>query len=137
MRTGRMISALAAVAVLGAAGTALAGERKTPEQRLEKALEGRVAGEPVNCIYMPSITDATVYDNTAIVYRSGRTLYVNRPDSGASSLDSGDVMVTDTHSSQLCDIDVVRMHDQTSHFYSGSVFLGQFVPYRKIETARN
>lgn len=129
--------AFAAVAVLGAPAMAVAKERLTPEQRLEKRLEGRVAGEPVSCIYLPAVRDTTVYDKTAIVYNAGGTLYVNRPDNGASSLDSDDVMVTELHSSQLCDIDVVRMHDQSSHFYSGTVFLGKFVPYRKVETAAN
>jgi hypothetical protein len=131
MRFRNMISALAVIAVLGASGAAVAGERKTPEQRLAKLLEGRVAGEPVDCIYMPMINDTTVYDKTAIVYRSGDTLYVNRPQSGVESLDSDDVMVLDTRSSQLCDVDVVRMHDQASRSYSGTVFLGKFVPYRK------
>lgn len=130
-------TALAAVAMLGTSGMAIAKERLTPEQRLEKRLEGRVAGEPVSCIYLPTVRDTTVYDKTAIVYNAGGTLYVNRPENGASSLDSDDIMVTDLHSSQLCDIDVVRMHDQTNHFYSGSIFLGKFVPYRKVETARN
>lgn len=129
--------ALAAVAVLGAPAMAVAKERLTPEQRLEKRLEGRVAGEPVSCIYLPAVRDTTVYDKTAIVYNAGGTLYVNRPDNGASSLDSDDVMVTELHSSQLCDVDTVRMHDQSSHFYSGTVFLGKFVPYRKVETAAN
>lgn len=129
--------AFAAVAVLGAPAMAVAKERLTPEQRLEKRLEGRVAGEPVSCIYLPAVRDTTVYDKTAIVYNAGGTLYVNRPDNGASSLDSDDVMVTEPHGSQLCDVDVVRMHDQSSHFYSGTVFLGKFVPYRKVETAAN
>lgn len=129
--------ALAGLAVLGTSGAAVAKERRTPEQRLEKRLEGRVAGEPVDCIYMPTVRDSTVYDKTAIVYEVGSTLYVNRPEAGRDALDDNDVMVLDLHSSQLCSIDVVRMHDQSSHFYSGSVFLGKFVPYRKVETASN
>ena len=129
--------ALAGLAVLGTSGVAVAKERLTPEQRLEKRLEGRVAGEPVDCIYMPMVRGSTIYDRTAIVYEVGSTLYVNRPEAGARDLDDNDVMVTNLHSSQLCSIDVVRMHDQSSRFYSGSVFLGKFVPYRKVETASN
>lgn len=129
--------ALAAVALLGTAGAAYAGERKTPEQRLEKRLEGRVAGEPVDCIYLPTVQNTTVYDKTAIVYDSGGTLYVNRPANGANALDDNDVMVTTPTGSQLCSVDTVQMHDQTSHFYRGSVFLGKFVPYRKVATAQD
>lgn len=130
-------TALAAIAVLGTSGMAVARDHRTPEQRLEKRLEGRVAGEPVDCIFLPSVRGTTIYDDTAIVYDAGRTLYVNVPSSGASSLDDGDVMVTELHSSQLCSIDVVRMHDQSSRFFRGTVFLGKFIPYRKVQTAGN
>lgn len=131
---GRSIAvALSAVAIAfaGAPGGAFAKERMTAEQRLEKRLEGRVAGAPVDCIYMPVVRNTTVYSKTAIVYDAGETLYVNRPDSGASSLDEDDVLVTNLTGAQLCSVDVVKLHDRTSHFFSGSVGLGKFVPYRK------
>lgn len=131
---GRSIAvALSAVAIAfaGASGSAFAKERMTAEQRLEKRLEGRVAGAPVDCIYMPVVRNTTVYSKTAIVYDAGETLYVNRPDSGASSLDEDDVLVTNLTGAQLCSVDVVKLHDRTSHFFSGSVGLGKFVPYRK------
>ena len=132
---------LAALAALGTTTPALAKEnakeKLTPEQELAKRLEGRVAGEPVDCIYLPMIRDTTIYDKTAIVYDMGDTLYVNRPASGASSLDSDDVMVTTPTGSQLCSIDVVKLHDRTSHFFSGSVGLGKFVPYRKVAKPAN
>ena len=125
---------LAAATVLTLAVTADARPRQTPEEKLAKMLDGRVAGEPRDCIYLPSIRGSRIVDKTAIVYDAGRTLWVNRPRSGASSLDDDDILVTNLYGSgsQLCSIDIVRLHDRTSFFYSGFVGLGEFVPYRKV-----
>jgi hypothetical protein len=105
--------------------------RLTGEEKLAKLLEGRVAGEPVSCISLQSTRDTRIIDKTAIVYDSGRTIYVNRP-RDPSSLDSDDIMVTKPTGSQLCRLDIVQMRDRTSFFYSGFVGLEDFVPYRKV-----
>lgn len=109
-------------------------EMSKGEERLAKALEGRVAGTPVKCIDLHRITSSTIYDKTAIVYKIGRTLYVNRPENGANSLRSMDVMVTKTTMNRLCDIDTIEMRDN-SGFMRGIVFLGEFVPYDKPDEA--
>ncbi|MET0251884.1 MAG: hypothetical protein ABW203_06870 [Novosphingobium sp.] len=125
-------TALAAAAVVALPAMAGARERLQPEAKLEKMLAGRVAGEAVDCIYTPSIRDTRIVDKTAIVYEVGRVLYVNRPDSGASSLDDDDILITKLHGTQLCSIDIVQLRDRSTHFYSGLVGLGDFVPYRKV-----
>lgn len=94
-------------------------------------IEGRVAGEPVNCLNLRNIRSTQIIDRTAIIYEVGRTLYVNRPRAGAQSLDQWDVLVTRPFGSQLCSIDVVQLYDTGSRIQSGFVFLGDFVPYRK------
>ena len=53
----------------------------------------------------------------------------------ARSLDDDDVLVSDIHGGQVCKLDVVRLHDRTSHFYNGFVGLEQFVPYRRVASA--
>ncbi|MFT3968166.1 MAG: hypothetical protein QM690_20035 [Sphingobium sp.] len=121
----------AAVALTGLSGAAQAAPARTPQERLAKALDGRVAGKPVDCIYQNQIQSSQIYDKTAIVYQVGRTLYVNTPRSGGAFLDSSDILVTDTRSPQLCSIDVVRLVDQGTRFPSGTVGLGKFVPYTK------
>ncbi|QNE04827.1 hypothetical protein [Croceicoccus marinus] len=126
------VFALTPIAAQAAQDDPATEEPSKGEQRLAKALEGRVAGEPENCIQLNRITSSTIYDDTAIVYRVGSTLYVNRPDSGANFLDSRDIMVNRTTIGQICDIDTVQMMDQTG-FMSGIVFLGEFVPYTKPE----
>jgi hypothetical protein len=106
------------------------------EQALARAVAGRVAGRPVNCINFRSIRSSRIIDGTAIVYDAGRTLYVNRPRSGARTLRRDDVLVTRTTGSQLCTIDSVRLVDSTSRFPRGFVTLGQFVPYARPRGSR-
>ena len=133
------------IAAILAAATALslsvavdAKPRQSGEEKLAKLLEGRVAGEPTDCIYLPRIRGSRIISDTAIVYDAGSTIYVNRPRAGAYGLDDDDVMVTEFHGggTSLCSIDVVRLHDRSTLFYNGFVSLGEFVPYRKV-SARN
>jgi hypothetical protein len=121
----------AASTMLGAPFAAEAKPRLTGEEQLAKTLEGRVAGKPVNCINPAFYSSTRVYDKTAIVYESGRTLYVQRPRSGAESLDGNVVLVTNIRGSQLCSVDIVRLLDRTNFFYRGFVGLGEFVPYTR------
>ena len=102
-----------------------------PETRLDRMLEGRLPGKPVDCINLRDIRSSQIIDRTAIVYQVGGKLYVNRPRGGASSLDRDDILVTNTVSSQLCSIDTVRLIDRASRFPHGFVSLGKFVPYAK------
>ena len=71
------------------------------EAELERALAGRVAGEPVRCISLHNSSSSTIIDDTAILYRVGSTIYVNRPRAGAESLDRSDTMVNRLWGSQL------------------------------------
>ncbi|WP_066554331.1 hypothetical protein [Croceicoccus bisphenolivorans] len=123
-----MLAAAALVGLLSA--PAMAAAKKDPETRLAEKLEGRVAGEPVDCIDTHRVRSSTIYDKTAIVFEAGSTIYVNRPDSGAMSLSRNDIMVTKPTMNRLCSIDTVQMMDSTG-FWRGSVFLGDFVPYKK------
>jgi hypothetical protein len=121
----------AAGALMLAGGAADARPRLTGEEQLAKLLDGRVAGEPVNCISMPNVQSSRVIDKTAIVYGSGSTLYVQRPRSGAETLDSDDILVTQLTTSQLCSIDTVQLRDRNGYFWRGFVGLDKFVPYTK------
>lgn len=117
------------------AGPALqAREKLTGEQELSKLLEGRVAGEPVSCISLARTSSSRIIDRTAIVYDAGRTIYVNRP-RYPESLDDDDIMVTTLHTSQLCRLDTVRLHDRNGHSFSGFVGLEDFVPYTRVARA--
>lgn len=128
--------AIGTLALISAPAAIGARETLSPEAKLARAIEGRVAGKPVDCLFQRDIRSTQIIDGTAIIYdMGGGKLYVNRPDSGEYSLRDGDVMVTDTHSDQLCSIDVVRMFDNSIWMQTGSIGLGKFVPYTKAKTA--
>ncbi len=129
----KIISTIAAVTAAGAvllSAPALA--KATGEERLAKMLEGREAGEPVSCITLFSSHNLRVINKTALVYKTGSTIYVNRP-RDPNSLNPRDVLIMKRTSSQLCKQDIVNTADQTTGMYTGSVFLGDFVPYRKAK----
>ncbi len=129
MRFLALTLATALMAIPAAAGAA---ERKTPEQKLAHALEGRVAGAPVDCIQMREIRSSRIFDRTAILYEMNNgTFYLNRPKAGASSLRWSQILVTKTHGSQLCSIDVIRLVDSASQVQMGFVGLDKFIPYSK------
>ncbi len=119
-----LIAAVAATAPLQAAP-------RDPEAELARTLKGRVAGEPLSCITLSTVHKTQIIDDTAILYNDGRTIFVNRPRGGAELLDRSDTLVTRTHSSKLCSVDVVQLYSAGSRIPSGSVSLGEFVPYRK------
>ncbi|HWV60100.1 MAG TPA: hypothetical protein VN034_05570 [Sphingopyxis sp.] len=125
-----LIPALIAAAAVAAAPAATAREKLEPEAELAKLLEGRVAGEPQDCISLSTARSSQIIDKTAIVYKAGSTYWVNRPRGGAASLDDDDILVTRLTGSQLCSIDTVELRDRASRMYSGFVSLGEFVPYR-------
>lgn len=122
-----------AAALLGAPALQ-ARDTLSGEAKLAKILEGRVAGEPVNCISTYQTRNTRIIDKTAIVYDAGNVIYVNRPQN-AATLNSSDVMVTRPFGSQLCSVDMVHLRDSSLWFSSGVVGLNEFVPYRRV--ARN
>jgi hypothetical protein len=128
MRTS-LLSLAASLLALTLAGCAT---RPAPADRLSQMLAGRTAGEPVKCLYLRDIRSSQIIDGIAIVYTTlGGTIYVNQPKAGAAFLHSDSILITDTHSSQLCDIDIVKLMSPGSRMITGSVGLDLFVPYTK------
>ena len=129
MKTLTTILAGAALALTGATAV-LAKSPEENEAKLARMLEGRTAGEPVNCISALNSNRMEVIEHVGIVYDAGSTIYVARP-SDPSQLGRNDVVVIDRHSSQLCTTDVIRTVDRYQGFTTGAVFLDHFVPYTK------
>ncbi|QUL37041.1 hypothetical protein [Erythrobacter sp. JK5] len=139
--------ALAGAAVtmtLGAVSPAMA-EQDQPEsdqmtkgeQKLAKLLEGRVAGEPQRCIRTRINNRLRVIDETAYVYGSGRTIYVQRT-RNPDQIDSDDALVTRRFSaSELCKLDVVTTVDRSAGFFTGAVFFADFVPYTRVDNGED
>lgn len=111
-----------------------APEMTKGEKRLAKMLEGREAGEGKRCIRTSPSRGLTIINGTAIVYKQGKTIWVNRT-RHPSSLDDDDFLVIRKFggSDQLCRLDNVTTRDRFSQFFTGVVMLEDFVPYRLVE----
>lgn len=127
----KLIPLLAGTLLLGGVAQAKPQDR---EAELARAIQGRVAGEPVQCIDMHRVRSSRIITDTAIIYDAGSVIYVNRPENGADQLNQWDTMVTRTPSTRLCNVDTVTMVDRASRSFTGVVFLGDFVPYRRVRS---
>ena len=133
MKSSRMIiaAALFAVATASAHSSDKVDKRTAKnEARLEKMLEGRTAGEPVSCISQMQSNRLEVFEGVALVYDAGDTIYVARP-TDPSTLRRDDVIVINRFGGQFCNTDVIRTVDRSGGFFTGVVFLKEFVPYKK------
>ena len=120
-------------AILFALPAASSKPRLTDAERLDKALAGRIAGKPVSCVSLRELDGSEVIGDD-ILYKVSRTLlYRNQSSGGCESARRGDALITRTHSSRLCQGDIVRTADVQAGFESESCILGTFVPYRRIE----
>ena len=134
MRRSLFAAALATVAL---ATMPAAAQDARGEASLDKIVAGRTVGSPVNCINLRDIRSTEIVDDTAIVYRMNNgTLFVNRPGSG-SIVDRDDILVTRTIGTRLCRIDIVNLIDRGSRMPSGSLSLGDFVPYSRLPRTRS
>ncbi len=105
----------------------------TPKQsaKLEKALEGKVAGEKINCISRQPQTNLTAISNNVVLYRVSRKLvYKNELIGSCNGLTRDDIIVTQSWGSQMCRGDLTRTVDRMSGMLSGACALGDFIPYR-------
>ena len=128
MTLSKMIPAALATAALAAAIPAAAA-RETGEARLEKILDGRVAGQPVDCLSTQERRNLEVVDGTALVFKDGDTYYVNRP-SGASFMHWSDIPVFKVWGSQMCSKDQVQLRDSATLMPGATMILDKFVPYK-------
>jgi hypothetical protein len=120
----------ATLAMLTCGSAALARPDRDSQARLDRALAGRIAGDPVDCLRLHDIRSSQIIDGIGILYEGrGGVLYLNRPRSGASLLRTDEILVTDTRTSELCSIDTVKLIDNAGHFPMGFIGLGQFIPY--------
>lgn len=126
------------LATQGVQANAQADDReRTPrveraEQRISEMIEGRVAGEPRQCV--PVLNQASlrlqVIEHFGVIYRQGSTLWVARakePD----RLRRDDVPIFQRITSQVCTNDITITVDRFNGFFTGSLILEDFVPYTK------
>jgi len=129
------------ILMLAAAATILAACETTvsqPEQRsaanqatYDRLLAGKVPGRAQKCLPLQRSNDMTVIDDDTILYRDGRTTYVNKPLGSCNLLSRGSyALVTRSQGSQLCRGDIGTVTDVSTGTTVGSCALGDFVPYK-------
>lgn len=125
----KILSAVAATAAMALAAPAMAHDEG--EEAFQELIEGRTAGEPRQCI--PTFADhrLRVVEHVGLVYERGDTLWVARA-RDPRRLDHWDIPIIERYgTSRLCTTDVRRTIDRGSGFFSGVLFLDDFVPYTR------
>ena len=130
------LSMLATVAV-GLCDCATASQPTTPyrsaqaQHEWDRLTAGRVPGKAEKCLPTYRSSDMTIIDDETIVFRDGRTSYVNHPLGGCNNLhQSGRALVTRNFGPQLCRGDLATVVDNSSGMSVGACALGDFIPYK-------
>lgn len=110
-------------------------ESRSPsaQRELAGALAGRIAGKPVRCLPAFRTSEMQIIDDWTILYRDGRTLYVQNPPNGCRGLRSGGytLVTRQVGVDQMCEGDINQLVDLRTGFHGGSCVFGPFVPYTK------
>ena len=124
--------------LIASCSTATFQETRSPkaERQLASALAGRTAGGPVRCLPSYRTTQMEVIDDWTILYKDGRTTYVQNPRGGCRGLGIGGyTMVTRQYgTNELCDGDISQLVDLRTGMNGGSCVFGPFLPYTKPRT---
>lgn len=126
-----------------ATGAALAGSCASPpdqvthtpqaQKELAEALAGRTQGKPVDCIATYRSDQMQVIDDWTILFKDGRTVYVQNPKGGCRGLGIGGytLVMRQFGISQICRGDINTLVDLRNGMPGGSCVFTQFVPYTK------
>lgn len=127
-----IISVLAAALTIGASPAIAQSQAERGEQRFNELTEGRVAGEPDNCIPVLNPLKLRVEENVGLVYERGDTLWIARAEN-PRQVSRNDVPIFQRFNSQLCTNDIIRTVDRYNGFFTGVLRLQDFVPYTRAE----
>ena len=130
------LSMLATVAI-GLCACATASQPTAPyrsaqaQREYDHLMAGKVAGKAEKCLPTYRSNDMTIIDDETILFRDGRTVYVNHPLGGCNNLHQGGrALVTKNFGPQLCRGDLATVVDNSSGMSVGACSLGDFIPYK-------
>lgn len=134
-RSAKYMAGLTGAALLASCSTPAGQQSRSPEaqQELSKALAGRTAGKPVNCIGNFRTSNMQIIDDWTILFREGRTVYVQNPPGGCPGIaNGGNTLVSRLYgTNQLCSGDINHIVDLHTGIGGGSCVFTAFVPYTK------
>ena len=127
------IALFAILAVGSCAGTTEYQRSAEAQQDLDKALAGRVAGKPLNCIPNYRATDMQIIDDYTLVFKDGRTVYLQSPHGGCPGIKNHSNILVNRPmgTTQLCSGDINHLIDPATGMAGGSCVFGDFIPYTK------
>lgn len=130
-----LILGLSAAVMLAGCSTAPVEPTRSAraQQELADALAGRVAGKPMSCLPNYRANDMQIIDDWTILFRDGRTIYVQNPRGGCPGIGSRrNVLVTRLWgTNQLCSGDISHLVDPSSGIGGGACVFSEFVPYTR------
>lgn len=121
--------------MVAACSTSASQETRSPkaQRELADALAGRTAQPPVRCVPSYRTTQMQVIDDFTILFRDGRTVYVQNPRGGCRGLGMGSYTLVTRNfgSAQNCDGDINQLVDLRTGMMGGACVFGPFTPYTK------
>ncbi len=131
----RLLAATPVVTLLVAcAGQPMTADRDPRgEARLAQALAGKVAGRPISCLPHFRTSQMEVIDRETILFRDGRTSYVQHTNGHCypNGPRGGYALVTHQYGNAgICRGDIGKVLDTSSRMFLGSCSFNDFIPYR-------
>jgi hypothetical protein len=125
----------AALALTACAAYAGASRQEVVTAAEQRALEGKVIGEPRSCITSRDIQDTDAITDRVVLFhmKNGRTYRNDLPHSCPQLTRSGSAFAYSTPMSQLCAIDIIQVTEPTTGFGYGACTLGKFTRYELPE----
>ena len=122
------------IPLICAAAMATASDQRGTRDRIvvEKALVGKVAGEPRDCISRYDAQRSSAH-NGLVLFRVSSKLVWKNDMQGCTVLREDDILQTNLYgSARLCRGDIAQVIDRGGHYGKGGCTFGEFVPYRKV-----
>ena len=136
---------ITAITALAAALTACTGAYDGPytdtrgAAELARQLAGKVAGPPLHCLSRHSTNDQQVIDRDTILYRDGRTVYVQNTQGSCYPNGSGfgyALVLRKYGTTDTCRGDIAQVISTSGGTFAGSCSFGDFIPYRPARSSR-
>ncbi len=103
------------------------------EARLAQALAGKVAGQPISCLNNFRSNEMEVIDSDTIIFRDGRTTYVQNTNGGCYPYGNsvGYTLITNQiGGGGNCRGDIAHVVDSSTGSFAGTCSFSDFIPYR-------
>jgi hypothetical protein len=127
-----ILAGMAALAGCAASPQMQASQQARSEREIARALDGRLAGAPVDCISDRGMQGPQVIDANTILYReSGRRIWRNDLEAACPALSPTTTMIVEIHGAQLCRNDRFRVVEPGTSIPSAYCRLGRFTPYMR------